>query len=147
MKLKYSKPFDGQDFVTSSLRLIAMPFMGITPVEGPMAALYEPTGALSIMPAWLYWILFNSFYWVFWINLMVGLTNALPALPLDGGFVFRDVMKGFVVRARRKRSGLDKIVAPPIGDKELDRIVGVVTLLISVFVLFLIVWTIVGPRI
>jgi membrane-associated protease RseP (regulator of RpoE activity) len=144
---KYSKPFDGQDLVTSSLKLIAMPFMGITPVEGPMAALYEPTGALSVLPGWIYWILFNSFYWVFWINLMVGLTNALPALPLDGGFVFRDIIKGFVVRARRKRGGLDKIVTPPMSDEELDRIVGAVTLLISVFVLFLIIWQIIGPRI
>jgi membrane-associated protease RseP (regulator of RpoE activity) len=143
---RYSKPFDSQDLVTSSLRLIAMPFMGITPVEGPMASLYELTGALSVLPGWLYWILFNSFYWVFWINLMVGLTNALPAVPLDGGFVFRDLMKGFIVRARKKRSSLDKIAAPSMSDEELDRAIGFVSLLISVFVLFLIIWQIIGPR-
>ena len=27
-------------------------------------------------------------YWIFWLDLLLGISNALPAYPFDGGFIF-----------------------------------------------------------
>jgi membrane-associated protease RseP (regulator of RpoE activity) len=143
---QYAKPFSG-NLATSSLRLIALPFLGFTPVEGAMADLYEPTGAFASLPSEVYWLLLNSFYWIFWINLMLGLTNALPAVPLDGGFVFRDFLKGAFERINRKRQGSERIGGrKPMTEEQMDRSIGYISLSISLIVLFLIVWQILGPR-
>ena len=143
---QYAKPFSG-NLASSSLRLIALPFLGFTPVEGPMADLYEPTGAFASLPSGVYWLLLNSFYWIFWINLMLGLTNALPAVPLDGGFVFRDLLKGGFERVNKKRQGDEHIGGKkPMTEEQMDRFIGQISLSISLVVLFLIVWQIIGPR-
>lgn len=144
---QYAKPFSG-NVAASSLRLIALPFLGFTPVEGPMADLYEPTGAFASVPSGVYWLLLNSFYWIFWINLMLGLTNALPAVPLDGGYVFRDLLKGVFDRVNEKRQEYDHIGGKkPMTDEQIDHFIGYISLSISLIVLFLILWQIVGPRI
>ena len=143
---QYAKPFSG-NLASSSLRLIALPFLGFTPVDGPMADLYEPTGAFASLPSGVYWLLLNSFYWIFWINLMLGLTNALPAVPLDGGFVFRDLLKGVFERANKKRQEYEHIGGrKPMTEERMDRFIGYISLSISLVVLFLIVWQIIGPR-
>jgi membrane-associated protease RseP (regulator of RpoE activity) len=144
---QYAKPFSG-NVATSSLRLIALPFLGFTPVEGPMADLYEPTGAFASAPSAVYWLLLNSFYWIFWINLMLGLTNALPAVPLDGGYVFRDILKGVFERVNKKRQEYEHIGGrKPMTEEQMDRFTSYISLSISFVVLFLILWQIVGPRI
>ena len=143
---QYAKPFSG-NLASSSLRLIALPFLGFTPVEGPMADLYEPTGAFASLPSVVYWLLLNSFYWIFWINLMLGLTNALPAVPLDGGFVFRDLLKGVFERVNKKRQEYEHIGGrKSMTEEQMDRFIGHISLSISLVVLFLIVWQIIGPR-
>ena len=38
----------------------------------------------------VFWILMYIVYWTFWLNLVLGVSNALPAVPFDGGFLFRD---------------------------------------------------------
>jgi membrane-associated protease RseP (regulator of RpoE activity) len=73
----------------ASLSYISLPMSRLMPFSGPMTGLYT-TGAFSFMPDWLFWVIANSMYWIFWLNLMVGITNALPAIPLDGGFMFKD---------------------------------------------------------
>jgi membrane-associated protease RseP (regulator of RpoE activity) len=142
----YATPFRGGNLFRDSISLIALPFLGYTPVEGPIASLYEPTGIFASLPADVFWVTLNSLYWIFWINLMVGLTNALPAVPLDGGYVFRDLLKGLVLRTRKPSNGLDKVVEKPMTDEELDKMIRVVSLVISLFVLFLFVWQIIVPR-
>jgi membrane-associated protease RseP (regulator of RpoE activity) len=37
-----------------------------------------------------YWFLVQVFFWCAWFNLMVALCNALPMIPLDGGYIFRE---------------------------------------------------------
>jgi len=143
---QYAKPFSG-NLAISSVRLIALPFFGFTPVEGPMADLYEPTGAFASLPSGVYWLLLNSFYWIFWINLMLGLTNALPAVPLDGGFVFRDFLKGVFERVNKKRQEYEHIGGrKPMTEDQTDRFIGYISLSISLVVLFLILWQVIYPR-
>ncbi|MDD4185319.1 MAG: site-2 protease family protein, partial [Candidatus Methanomethylophilaceae archaeon] len=36
----------------------------------------------------VFWILISILFWIFWLNLVLGLSNALPAIPFDGGFLF-----------------------------------------------------------
>ncbi|MCU0853207.1 MAG: site-2 protease family protein, partial [Thermoplasmata archaeon] len=99
-------PFSGDndlsDFSRSWLRLIALPFLDLAPLRSPVTDLYEPSGALAWMPDGAFWILTNSLYWIFWLNLMIGLTNVLPAVPLDGGYIFRDAFDYLLDKTGRK---------------------------------------------
>ncbi len=131
-------PFKGDndlgDFSKSWLRLIALPFLDMAPVRSPVTDLYSPSGALSWMPDSVFWVLGNSLYWIFWLNLMVGLTNVLPAVPLDGGYLFRDGIDYLIGRLR-----------PGKTKEQREKVVGNVSLFLALFVLALIVWQLVGP--
>lgn len=143
----YANPFKSGDLVHDSLVLIALPFLGYTPVEGPMAALYEPTGMLAFLPSSIFWILVNCLYWIFWINLLVGTFNALPAIPFDGGYVFKDLVKDFYLRLRKKQDGLDVVVSDKrYSEERLDKTIGTVSIALTMLVLILILWTVIGPR-
>jgi membrane-associated protease RseP (regulator of RpoE activity) len=122
------------EFSRSWLRLIALPFLDLAPIRSPVSDLYEPAGSLAWMPDSLFWLLTNALYWIFWINLMLGLTNVLPAVPLDGGYLFRDSLD-YVVEKLKK--GYSK--------EQRDKVVASVTLAFALGVLFLIVWQLVGP--
>ncbi|RZB32971.1 MAG: hypothetical protein SRB1_01264 [Desulfobacteraceae bacterium Eth-SRB1] len=52
---------------------------------------YEPAGWAQPLGIWTFWIA-NSALWIGWINFYVGLFNCLPAVPLDGGHVFKDTL-------------------------------------------------------
>jgi membrane-associated protease RseP (regulator of RpoE activity) len=115
---------------------VSLPLRGLSPINEPYTSFYEPSGALAGVPESLFWVLANSFYWVFWLNLMLGLTNALPAVPLDGGYVFRD---GFDAL-------LEKISKSMKAEKR-ESIVRGVSIFLSFFILALILWQLIGPRI
>lgn len=136
---RLATPYKGADdlnsYVTSSLRYIALPFYGLAPLTSTITDLYEPQGAWSILPDGMFWVLVNCAYWIFWINLMVGMTNVLPAVPLDGGYLFRDGLDALVKRFKRNAS-----------DEERLRYVGKITYALAIFVLFLIMWQLIGPR-
>ena len=118
------------------LQYITLPFQKLQPFPEHFTALFAPTGIVGIIPDSVFWILANSFYWIFWLNLMVGLTNALPAVPLDGGFIFADGVTGMLDKVRSSMTAERK-------EEIVDRLVS----LLAITVLFLIVWQIVGPRI
>lgn len=132
-------PFKGDktldDFSRSWLRLIALPFLDLAPVRSPITDLYTPGGSMAWMPDSAFWLIANSLYWIFWINLMVGLTNVLPMIPLDGGYIFRDGFD-FVLTKFAKHASKEKIEAWA----------GSFVTLLSLFVFGLILWQIVGPN-
>jgi membrane-associated protease RseP (regulator of RpoE activity) len=86
------------------------------------------------MPDSAFWLVTNSLYWIFWLNLMVGLTNVLPAVPLDGGYIFRDGLDYLISRVKKG-----------YGKEQREKMVGSVTMILALFVLTLILWQIVGP--
>jgi membrane-associated protease RseP (regulator of RpoE activity) len=131
-------PFRGDksvgDFSMSWLRLIALPFLDLAPVQSPITDLYSPGGSLAWMPDTVFWLIANSLYWIFWINLMVGLTNVLPMIPLDGGYIFKDGFD-YLLTKFAKRSPKEKI----------DAWAGNFVTIMSLFVFGLILWQLVGP--
>lgn len=135
-----ANPFESDntldEFSRSWLTLIALPFLDLAPIRSPVTDLYEPSGSMAWMPDSAFWVLTNSLYWIFWLNLMIGLTNVLPAVPLDGGYLFRDMFDYVVSKVR---SGYTK--------DQREKVVGSITLAFALAVLFLILWQLVGPSI
>jgi membrane-associated protease RseP (regulator of RpoE activity) len=37
-----------------------------------------------------YWFVIQILFWCAWFNIMVGLCNALPMVPFDGGYIFKE---------------------------------------------------------
>ena len=123
------------DFITDTLRYISLPFIGLAPVQSPVTELFHPTGIIAPFGADTFWVTANILYWIFWINLMVGMTNVLPAIPLDGGFLFKDGLDAFVQKVRKGAT-----------DEQRAKYVRVITIALALFVLALIVWQLIGPR-
>jgi membrane-associated protease RseP (regulator of RpoE activity) len=82
----------------------------------------------------MFWLLTNSLYWIFWLNLMIGLTNVLPAVPLDGGYIFRDGLDYLIDRKGTKYT-----------KEKRDQLVGSISIALALTVLALILWQLVGP--
>lgn len=118
------------------LAYVSLPFSGHSPIDDPSTRFYQVHGPWAAVPAPLLWLLANSLYWLFWLNLMLGATNALPAVPLDGGYIFRDGIEGLLSRIRK---GL------PTAQR--DRIVRSVSYSFAFLILGLVLWQLIGPRI
>ena len=136
---RLAHPLTGVDdtgkFIGATLLYIALPFQGLAPVESPLADLFVPGGALGGLPAGVFWFIGNSLYWIFWINLMVGMTNVLPAVPLDGGYLFKDALESLILRVKKNATERDR-----------QRYVSNITYILAITVFFLIIWQLIGPR-
>ncbi len=131
-------PYSGRDamgILGASFFYIALPFYQLSPFPEPIQNLYQVSGPLGVLPEPVFWILANSLYWIFWLNLMIGLTNALPAVPLDGGYIFRDALDKLVSRFK---TGL--------GKEERERYVAKISRSVAYLVLVLILLPLVVPR-
>ncbi|RZN37671.1 MAG: PDZ domain-containing protein [Methanosarcinales archaeon] len=77
------------------LIIFALPFIGFdgTGFSGFSSTMqfYEPIGWAAGYGVLVFWIA-NALIWTFWINFFAGLFNCLPAVPLDGGHIFRDTI-------------------------------------------------------
>jgi len=113
---------------------ISLPLLGLSPVPEEITGLYEVSGPLSALPTSSFWVIANSLYWVFWLNILLGLFNALPAVPLDGGHLFRDG-----VEALSEKLGLTEEVG--------EKLSSGMTYAFALLVLFLLMWSMIGPRI
>jgi membrane-associated protease RseP (regulator of RpoE activity) len=118
------------------LTYISLPFSGRAPIQDPEVQFYRVSGPFAALPSSVFWLITNSLYWLFWLNVMLGATNALPAVPLDGGYIFKDGMDAFLSRIRRGIKAEDR-----------DRITRQVSYLFALLILALILWQMIGPRI
>ncbi len=50
-----------------------------------------------------FWGVVQLLFWSGWINLNVGIFNALPMVPFDGGYIFREAVDGVLARRRLER--------------------------------------------
>src|SRR6266550_1449711 len=118
------------------LSYISLPFQGRAPIDDPAIRFYRIGGPFAVLPAPLFWILVNTAYWLFWLNVMLGATNALPAVPLDGGYIFKDGIEALLSRVRKG-----------IPTAQRDRIVRGVSMSFAFLILGLVLWQFIGPRI
>ena len=96
-----------------------------------LAQAYEPIGWAEPMGMGIFWIA-NTLLWIGWLNFYVGLFNCLPAIPLDGGHVFRDYAKALVMRITGN-------------EIKATRIASATTVFLSLLILISIVFMIFGP--
>ena len=155
----------GISIVTSDLSsrvVLALPIFGLegyNPIVSPFVESYTIEGPLGALPTSVFWIIVNILYWVAWLNLMVGIFNILPMMPLDGGFLFNDgvrsSLKGFknLVSNKKLKKYFTKVplFSPIINNEDMktflkrsysifseeksEKIVGKVTLIISLLIL------------
>jgi membrane-associated protease RseP (regulator of RpoE activity) len=118
------------------LAFVTLPFSGYSPIGDPATRFYQIHGPAAAIPSPLFWIIVNALYWLFWLNLMLGATNALPAVPLDGGYVFKDGIESIVSRLRKG-----------ITVEARDRIVRGLSYTFAFLILSLVLWQLIGPRI
>jgi membrane-associated protease RseP (regulator of RpoE activity) len=86
---------------------LALPFTGIAGqtaggfqgFSGTLEHFFEPSGWAAPLGSNFFWMA-TILFWIGWINLYAGLFNCLPAVPLDGGHIFRDLIQ----------AGLERIV-------------------------------------
>ncbi len=119
----YTSPWKG--FLSS----LSLPLSGLSPVPYHLTQLFHT----NTNPA-LFWGTVNMVYWLFWVNILLGITNALPLLILDGNQFFKDT---FVIAGRRKRLSALK------NETVLNRIMSI----LNVIVIVLLLWEIIVPRI
>ena len=104
---------------------------GFPGFSGMLMNFYEPTGWVAVFGVVVFWML-NALLWIGWMNFYAGLFNCLPAVPLDGGHVFRDVMTSF----------LSKV----FGDGEkVERISNAIVLVFAVLILLSFVFVTIAP--
>ena len=110
--------------INAFLTFLAMPFMpfagvggltsgGFQGFSGWIGNFFEPSGWAAPLGGHFFWIA-NTLFWVGWINLYAGLFNCLPAVPLDGGHIFRDLIQGSlekVVNVKRAEKLTKTVVA------------------------------------
>lgn len=80
------------DVFSSMLSYIGGPFQGFSPLPESVHWWYDvPLGDA-------FWILISVFYWIFWLNIMLGVSNAIPAYPFDGGYIFQGSLSALLER-------------------------------------------------
>ncbi|MCI4322219.1 MAG: M50 family metallopeptidase, partial [Thermoplasmata archaeon] len=114
---------------------VVLPIAGLEPVAGSSTAFFTITGPLAALGTGGFWIFANILYWLSWMNLLLGLSNALPLFPLDGGLIFRDFVGAIAARVKR---GWDAT--------RLDAFAGRAAIISSVAVVLLLLWQFVAPR-
>jgi membrane-associated protease RseP (regulator of RpoE activity) len=84
------------DAASSLLSYIGGPLKGFSPIPQSVHWWYDtPMGDV-------FWILISIFYWIFWLNIMLGVSNAIPAVPFDGGFIFHGGLSALLERLGMK---------------------------------------------
>ncbi len=97
---KGRNPIAGADTVseavTSMLAYIAGPFQGFSPVPQSVQWWYDVPFEGG------FWIIISALFWIFWLNIMLGVSNAIPAYPFDGGFIFQGSLSALLQKLGMK---------------------------------------------
>ncbi len=118
-----------------SIDWLVLPLATLEPVGGSTTQFYHLTGPLANANPSAFWVAANILYWLAWMNLLLGLSNALPLVPLDGGLLFRDFAASVAARFRK---GWSEARLEEFGTRAVAAS--------SLLVLVLLVWQFVVPR-
>ncbi len=114
---------------------LVLPLAGLEPLQGTDQQFFHLSGPVASLGVANGWVVLNLLYWLAWMNLLLGLSNALPLYPLDGGLLFRDFTASIAARVRR---GWD--------EARLERFGGRAAAVSSLAVLGLLIWQFVAPH-
>lgn len=114
---------------------IILPILELQPVQGTTTQYYHATGPFQGLGVANVWVGVNVLYWLAWMNLLLGLSNALPLVPFDGGLLFQQFAGSVLAKVR---SGWDAA--------RNERVSQQASYVASFLLVFLIVWLFVGPR-
>ncbi|KJE49351.1 MULTISPECIES: site-2 protease family protein [Acidiplasma] len=109
--------------------VLGLPVLGLSPVPYNLAHLFS-----TPFNNYIYFGLVNSLYWLFWIDFLLGIMNALPVAVFDGGQFFRDTL---MIASRRERFSFLK------NEKTLTKIYYGLAL----FIIMLLFYIIIIPRV
>ncbi|MFO1535504.1 MAG: site-2 protease family protein [Thermoplasmatota archaeon] len=128
--------FLSHPFTSGMVGFLSLVSLPIGEVRGqPILSTYLPAFTDAPWAPAVFWPLALVLFWIFWINLMVGLTNILPMLPLDGGHIFRDAVGSLVQRMR-----------PSMESVRRERLVSWFAGAMSLLILGAFILQIIGPR-
>ncbi|MEM0219937.1 MAG: site-2 protease family protein [Thermoproteota archaeon] len=129
-----ARTYDALKFPFSSFRRFIdytmLPFLelrGNSPLNKPYTDFLD-----TLISSEFFWPLATTFYWIFWINLMLGVTNLLPALPLDGGYVVHEGLSWTLHKIN-------------ISEISREKLVNAMSYTLTLFVVFLFVIQFIGP--
>ncbi|MDO5861255.1 MAG: site-2 protease family protein [Thermoplasmata archaeon] len=81
---------DAYSYVTALFSYLSGPFNGMDPISDEVKWWYDaPGGDLT-------WIFITLMYWIFWLDILLAISNALPTYVLDGGFIFAGGVSWFL---------------------------------------------------
>lgn len=113
-------PSSRDDWLSSWQILMIMPVfpppLGFRSFNPFLFHLYEPVGVASFLGGSIFFIA-DVLFWIGWINLGLGLFNCLPAIPLDGGYVFREMLNPVLrigIKEERKKEKVSKAITVTI---------------------------------
>ena len=86
------------------LQMVILPFemqgVSMHPVQ---EAMLIPTDSIISDTLGIGGLLFlvNFFFWLMWVNILLGFTNLIPMVPFDGGHLFKDWLNGNLNRIKK----------------------------------------------
>jgi membrane-associated protease RseP (regulator of RpoE activity) len=117
------------DTALSAFSYIGKPLRGHSPIQQEVQWWYKS----GVLPDGALWVVLQAVFWIFWLNLVLAITNALPAVPFDGGYLFRDGVGSVVDRTHRNAAPEHK-----------ERIVNSITRVMSYAMLFILMMVMVA---
>lgn len=114
---------------TAGLQFIALPFVYFYPVPTALASLFTVP-----FNSTLFWGIVDMMYWLFWVDFLLGITNALPFAIFDGGQFFRDTL---IIASKGERFRFLR------NEKTMRGIMNAMSLLVAILLL----WQVIVPRI
>ena len=97
---------DLSGYVNGTIGYLAKAFNGFSPVPESTQWWYHSTFTSDDLA----WIMISALYWIFWLNIVLGVTNALPAVPFDGGFLFAGGVEFITEKFVRNEEKKERIV-------------------------------------
>jgi membrane-associated protease RseP (regulator of RpoE activity) len=121
--------------IVGALDWLVLPLAGLEPMSGTPTTFFHLTGVFAGTNPATFWVGANILYWIAWMSLLLGLSNALPMIPLDGGLLFRDFAASIAARFKKGWT-----------DAQLDDLGGRAAIVSTFVVLLLLAWQFVVPR-